>query len=162
MSRIPRSSFALEPGYFHIITRGNNRMKIFQDELDYQHYLTLLRYYKTHYQIKIFAYCLMPNHVHLLVETTKANTLPKFMQGLNLAYSLYHKKRYDWNGYLWQGRYKSYLIEKGKYFAACIEYIESNPSKAGLTANNEEYLWCSKKESHNGNRMSFLDVVGID
>lgn len=157
MPRIPRSAFALEPGCFHLITRGNNRTEIFRDHLDYHHYLTLLSYYKRCYEVKVYAYCLMPNHVHLLTEITRAKTLPKFMQGLNLAYTLYYKKRYTWEGHLWQGRYKSYLIEKEKYFFACIEYIEANPYKAGLVSESEDYLWCSKKERRERMVSSFLD-----
>lgn len=104
----------------------------------------------------------MPNHVHLLVETIKADILPKFMQGLNLAYSLYYKKRYEWIGYLWQSRYKSYLIERGKYFSACVEYIELNPVSAGLISNGDQYLWCSHKERIRGNPDGLLDDPGTD
>ncbi len=160
MARIPRSAFVLEPGYFHLITRGNNGMAVFQDELDYQHYLSLLRYYKRRFQVCLLAYCLMPNHVHLLTEVKSVEMLPKFMHGLNLAYSQHYKRRYLWNGHLWQGRYKSYLIEVEKYLMTCIDYIESNPEKAGLTSNREAYVWCSAKERLEGSFSGLVDSLG--
>ena len=158
MSRIPRNAFALQPGCFHVINRGNNGMDVFRDEIDYQHYLNLLRHYKRRYPAKVYAYCLMTNHIHLLMETMESRVLPKVMHGLNLAYSLYYKDRYGWNGHLWQDRYKSYLIEKEKYLVTCIEYIESNPVKAGLVSNGEAYLWCSAQERDKGNKNSLLDA----
>ena len=137
-------------------------MNVFQDELDYQHYLALLRHYKVRYRTKIYAYCLMSNHVHLLTETIKAKTLSKFMHGLNLAYSQYYKSRYPWNGHLWQDRYKSYIIEKEKYLVSCIEYIEANPIKAGLVFKGENYLWCSAKERMESNETGLLDIEGTN
>ena len=160
MARIPRSAFALEPGYFHLITRGNNGVAVFQDDLDYQHYLSLLRHYKRHFQVGLLAYSLMPNHVHMLVNIVKREALPKFMHGLNLAYSQYYKGRYSWNGHLWQGRYKSYLIEKDKYLTTCIEYIEANPEKAGLVQRREAYVWSSAKERFGKENQGLVDLLG--
>jgi len=160
MSRIPRSAFALDPGYFHLITRGNNGVTIFRDELDYQHYLNLLRHYKKHFNVCLLAYCLMPNHVHLLVELKKAGILHKFMHGLNFAYSRHYQQRYRWSGHLWQGRYKSYLVEAEKYLTTCIEYIESNPEKAGLVPKREEYVWCSAQERCSGCSNGLVDPLG--
>jgi len=137
-------------------------MTVFQDDLDYQHYLSLLKHYKSRFQVKILAYCLMPNHSHLLTEITKVNTLHKFMHGLNLAYSQHYKSRYPWQGHLWQDRYKSYLIEKEKYLLTCMEYIEANPVKAKLVLNAEDYVWCSARERTAGSFSGLLDLEGTN
>ena len=161
MARIPRSAFAPEAGCFHIINRGNNGMNLFQDELDFRHYLNLLQHYKRRFNMKLYAYCLMSNHVHLLVETKKLKDLYKAMHGINLAYTHHYKRRYLWNGHLWQDRYKSYVIEKSKYLITCISYIESNPVKAGIVSDPERYSWCSFKERQEGG-VGLLDPLGTD
>lgn len=159
MARVPRSAYALEPGIFHLIMRGNNGMIVFQDELDYQRYLSLLTHCKEKHCIKIYAYCLMNNHIHLLIETGRADGLPRFMHSLNFGYSLYHKGRHERVGHLWQGRYKSYVIEKEEYLSTCIQYIEANPVKAGLVSEPSAYPWSSYRSRTNGDGIALISIL---
>jgi len=104
MPRPPR--FILSQSYYHIITRGNNRNVVFKTKEDYLHFLDLINKYKKEHLFDIYHYCLMPNHVHFLIQTKKAPDFSIFMKKLNLAYFHYFKKRYGWTGHFWQGRFK--------------------------------------------------------
>jgi putative transposase len=135
-------------------------MTIFHDELDFQQYLNLMRHYKKRYKVKIYAYCLMSNHVHLLLEAARLVDLYKVMHGLNLAYTHHYKRRYLWNGHLWQDRYKSYVIERDDYLITCINYIEGNPVKAGIVGDSQEYPWCSVRDRTNDSNSELIDPMG--
>jgi putative transposase len=132
-----------EEGVIHILTRGNNRQRVFHDDKDYKVYLNTVRQYKPENKIRFYHYCLMPNHVHLIVEITHESNLSRFMKQLNLGYMFYYKKRYSYNGHLWQGRYKSLIISRDEYLMACARYIELNPVKAGIVKNPKEYQYSS-------------------
>jgi len=132
-----------EEGILHILTRGNNRQKVFHSDKDYQAYLDFLRRYREDNKIVIYHYCLMPNHIHLIIKITPKSNLAKFMKQLNLAYMYHYKKRYNYNGHLWQGRYKSLLISKDEYLITCARYIELNPVRAKITKDPEDYKYSS-------------------
>lgn len=132
-----------EEGVLHILTRGNNRQKVFENAKDYQAYLNFIKTYKQEHQFLLYHYCLMPNHVHLIIETTPKTDLAKFMKQLNLAYLYHYKKRYSHYGHLWQGRYKSLLISKDEYLITCGRYIELNPVRAKLVNDPKDYKWSS-------------------
>ena len=132
-----------ENGFLHILTRGNNRQIVFHDNNDYESYINLIKNYKHENKVKICHYCLMPNHIHLIVEISTESNLPRFMKQLNLAYLHYYKKKYKYDGHLWQGRYKSLIISKDEYLIACAKYIELNPLKAKIVNNPKEYKYSS-------------------
>ncbi|MBU2545491.1 transposase [Patescibacteria group bacterium] len=125
------------------MTRGNNRNIIFKEKEDYVFYLSLISKYKKEHSFDLYHYCLMPNHIHLLIQTNKATDFPIFMKKLNLAYHYYFKKKYGWTGYLWQGRFKSKPVGKDEYFIQCGKYIELNPTRANITKDPQEYLYSS-------------------
>ncbi len=132
-----------ETGVFHILTRGNNRQTVFKDERDYKYYLYLLKLYKEEHRFLLYHYCLMTNHVHLILETTSETNLSKLMKQLNLAYMYHFRKKYHYWGHFWQGRFKSLLIEKDEYLIACGRYVEFNPVRAKIVDNPKDYLWSS-------------------
>jgi len=141
---MPRTFRALpDTGVFHILTRGNNHRKVFVDDKDYRFYLGLLKKYKLEHGFLLYHYCLMPNHVHLVLETTARTNLSLFIKQINLKYFYHFQKRYSYSGHLWQGRFKSLLIEKDKYLTACGRYIELNPVKANIVTSPEKYLYSS-------------------
>ena len=142
MPRIKRVT--LENGCYHIITRGNQKQSVFQATEDYQRYLYLLSKYKRKFGFKLYCFCLMPNHVHLLIQVSDPNVLNKIMRGLNLSYTLYFNFRYKKVGHLWQDRYKSRIIQQDAYLLECINYIEANPVRASLAGEIEEYPWSSQ------------------
>jgi putative transposase len=128
---------------FHVLDRGNNRQIIFHKQEDFIYFLKLLERYKRELKFKLYHFCLMPNHVHLVLEPTIEGSLPKIMMRLTLAYSWYFNKRYGGVGHVWQGRYKSSLIDKGNYFIWCGLYVELNAMRAGLVSKPEGWRWSS-------------------
>jgi putative transposase len=133
-------------GCYHLVIRGNRRQKVFVDEKDYSVYLSRLRKYKIRFRIRLYGFCLMPNHVHLIVEVDDQKSLSSFMQGLNRSYSGYFNIRHAAVGHLWQGRFTSRLIAKDSYFINCISYVETNPVRAGMAASADEYPWSSCRQ----------------
>ena len=143
MPRRPR--LLLSQSYYHIITRGNNRNIVFKSDEDYLYYLKLVQKYKAEHGFDLFHYCLMPNHVHLLVKTKQANDFSAFMKKINIAYFHHYRQSYDWIGHFWQDRYRSQAVGKDEYFIQCGKYIELNPVRAGIVSEPQLYLYSSYK-----------------
>ena len=112
MARKPRIEF--EGGFYHVITRGNQKQKIFRDEQDFLKYLKFLSDYKERYGFSLYAYVLMQNHVHLLMQMGEI-PLSKILQGINQRYTMHFNRRDRTVGHLFQGRYKSILCDKDEY-----------------------------------------------
>ena len=140
MARRPRIEF--EGAFYHVITRGNQRQRVFKTEKDYAKYLEILADYKDRYEYFLYAYVLMNNHVHLLMETQVA-PLSKILQGINQRYTLYFNRKYRTVGHLFQGRYKAILCDKDEYLLSIIKYIHLNPVRAEVAKSPEEYRWSS-------------------
>ncbi|MCR4397210.1 MAG: transposase, partial [Candidatus Saccharicenans sp.] len=128
----------------HIIQRGNRNQPVFFIEDDKKTYLELLSHYSSRERVKIWCYCLMDNHVHLIA-------VPEDMLGLRRAIAETHKKytlminaRNKWRGHLWQGRFISYPMDE-TYLYRCMRYIERNPVRAGLVSRPEDYQWSSAR-----------------
>jgi len=128
--------------FYHITSRGNDRKKIFLSGTDFKKFLGYLKFAKEKFNFYLYAYCLMGNHYHLLLETTQAN-LSRIMQYLNTSYSIYYNVKRKRCGHLFQGRFKSILIEADSYFAELTRYIHLNPVRAKLTDSPEKYHWSS-------------------
>jgi REP-associated tyrosine transposase len=107
------------------VGHGNQRRKTFRGDNGYKAYLDRLEHYRAKFHVRIYAYCLMPNHVHLLLESG-FNPLGKFMQGLQQSYTLYFNRRYRKVGYLFQGRYKAIICDQDEYLLALLRYIHLN------------------------------------
>lgn len=127
----------------HIIQRGNNRQRIFKEEGDYEKFLSLIVKYRSKYGFDIYNYCLMSNHLHLLMKVTIGKDLPKLMQGVFQSFRFYYRKRYKYTGYLYQGRYKNKAIKTDEYLLECARYIERNPLRAGIVKDLSQYRWSS-------------------
>ncbi|MCG2706986.1 MAG: transposase [Candidatus Omnitrophica bacterium] len=143
---------------YHILNRGNHKQNIFLEESDFGKYLQLLKHYKKKYAFKLFGYCLMPNHIHLILEPRQPDNLAKFMQGLTQAYTAWFNKKYRKAGRLWQGRFKSMVVGKDDYFIECIYYIETNPVRAALALSPADYHWSSYRERTFGSENRLLDL----
>jgi putative transposase len=146
-----------ENGYLHVMCRGNNRRNVFIKPKDYQFYLWLAGKYKREAAIKIVHYCIMPNHVHFLLEVAPESNLASFMKRLNLVYFFHFRKKREYVGHLWQGRFKSKIIGKDNYFIQCGKYIELNPVRAGLCQAPEEYAFSSYMYYAYGKENELLD-----
>lgn len=148
MSRLPR---LYAPGYaHHIIQRGNNRTPCFFEEADRWRYLAFLVEASMKHQVAIHAYVLMKNHVHMLVSPQTAESCGRMMQSLGRRYVRYFNDRYQRSGTLWEGRYKSTLIDNHKYFFAVARYIEMNPVRAAMVKNPADYQWSSYMANGHG------------
>ncbi len=141
MARKPRSIG--ETGYCHVTARGNNHRQVFQAEGDFLVYRDLLRKYKVRYDISIHHYCLMTNHVHLLLKAGSSRALSKFMHGVQRSYFLLRQRLEGLSGHLWETPYGCSPIEKESYFLECARYVERNPLEAGLVKKPEDYRWSS-------------------
>jgi len=131
-----------ESGIYHIMMRGINRQSIFEDEEDYEKFIETLGRYKDQCGYKIFAYCLMGNHVHLLMEVGQ-EPLEQIMRRICGSYVYWYNWKYQRIGNLFQDRFKSEVVENDAYFLVVQRYIHQNPIKAGLVNRIEHYKWSS-------------------
>ncbi|MFH1062626.1 MAG: transposase [Candidatus Omnitrophota bacterium] len=127
---------------YHLTSRGDDRKKIFLSEFDFEKFLEYLKIAKEKFKFYLYAYCLMGNHYHLLIETTQPN-LSRIMQNINSSYTLYYNKKRSKCGHVFQGRYKSIIVEADEYFKELSRYIHLNPVKARIVNSPEEYKWSS-------------------
>ncbi|MEQ1600275.1 MAG: transposase [Methylophilaceae bacterium] len=141
MARLPRFYLPGQP--LHVIQRGNNREPIFAADDDYRFYLRCLQEAAKRHALKIHAYVLMTNHVHLLVSPETESSLPKTLQSIGRRYVQYFNFSYGRTGTLWEGRYKSTLIDSERYLLTCMRYIEMNPARANMVAQPGDYAWSS-------------------
>lgn len=145
---MPRISRAVAKGYpHHIIQRGNNRESVFFDDEDRKQYLSLLKKYSEKWSAPVLVYCLMSNHVHLMVSPLSDDSLYKMMQGLTLCYTQYVNRKYQRTGRLWESRYHSCIVDKEQYLWAVARYIEQNPVRAKIVKKAEAYPY-SSAETH--------------
>lgn len=141
MARSPRLSLPSFP--HHVIQRGNNRQPIFLAPKDYEVFLDCLREAKRKYQARLYAYVLMTNHVHLLVEPEHEGDLSRFMQSVGRRYVRYINDAYERTGTLWEGRFRSAIVSRDEYLITCSRYIELNPVRAGMVHHPRDYRWSS-------------------
>lgn len=135
----------LSQSFYHVMTRGNNKNQVFKTGSNYLYYLQLVKKYKKDLPFDLYHYCLMPNHIHMLIKTKRADNFSLFMKKLNLAYFHYYRKNYGWTGHFWQDRFKSQPVGKDEYFIQCGKYIELNPVRANITDKPESYPYSSYK-----------------
>jgi putative transposase len=143
---MPRIARIVGSGYpHHIVQRGNNKEKVFLGRKDYEAYLSFLEKYSEKKEASILAYCLMQNHVHLLVRPTENDGLAKMMQGVTLCYTQYFNRKEGRTGRLWECRYHSTVVDGDSYLWTVSKYIENNPVRAGIAKRPEDYSYSSAK-----------------
>ena len=141
MARLPRLNLPGIPQ--HVIQRGNNQQVSFFKDKDYAVYLDKLKLYSKKYSVAVHSYVLMTNHVHLLMTPETEQGVSQMMQSLGRYYVRYINQTYERTGTLWEGRYKSTLVDSDNYFLTVSRYIELNPVRAGMVAHPAEYPWSS-------------------
>ena len=146
MSRVAR--FILTDVPYHITQRGNFQQVVFLEDEDRKFYLDRLSQYSRKWKLDVLAYCLMNNHVHLVVIPREKNSLAKSLGTLNMCYSQYFNKKHDRQGHLWQARFYSAMMDEGHLHAA-VRYVECNPVRAGLVRYPWDWAWSSAR-SHLG------------
>ena len=143
MPRIPRGQ---QGGYaYHVINRGNGRGTVFHKTQDYEAFLSLLAEAKKRHRVKLFGFCLMPNHFHLVVEPAHQTALSQFMQWLLTSHVRRYHKHYGSSGHVWQGRFKSFAVQRDEYLITTLRYVLQNPVRAGLSETVHEWPWSSAR-----------------
>ncbi len=154
MARRPRLVLPEVP--LHVIQRGNNRQACFYADEDYLFYLDHLAEQSEKYGCTVHAYCLMTNHVQLLLTPEKAESVGLMMKGLGQRYVQYINRTYRRSGTLWEGRFKSCITREEPYVLACYRYIELNPVRACMVEHPAEYRWSSFRFNAQGEKSDFL------
>lgn len=156
MPRMARVVLAQYP--HHIVQRGHNRQVVFAEPEDYRRYLETLRTFKSEYGVDVYAYCLMTNHVHLLLAPSDSMGIGKLMKRLAGRQTRHHNRLEGRSGTLWEGRYKSSLVDSDSYLLACCRYIELNPVRARMVENPEDYPWSSCRHRFGSTAGDWLDL----
>lgn len=152
MPRLPRTVFAGIP--HHVTQRGNRREPVFFSDSDRRIYLDWLLHYCGKHEVEILAYCLMPNHVHLVVVPSDCDGLHRALRPLHMRHAQRINRERDWKGHLWQGRFYSSAMDEAHLWSA-VRYVERNPVRAGLARRAEWYRW-SSAAGHSGLRVDPL------
>ena len=155
MPRRPRRMS--ESGYMHVIVRGVGKQILFEDNMDFEHFLKRLKQYSLETEVRICAYCLMENHVHLLVHC-ELTSLALLMKKIGVSYSGYYNKKYDRVGHLFQDRYLSEPVETERYLVAVFRYILQNPQKAGI-CKASDYNWNSYRFYEDPPKFMDLELI---
>ncbi len=155
MARKPRIEY--EGCVYHVLIRGNHKQIVFHDKQDFNKYISLLISYKKRMNFKLYAYVLMQNHNHLLLEAGKV-PLSKIMQGINQSYTMYYNRKYSKVGHLFQGRYKSIVCDADSYLAVLVRYIHLNPVRTMVVKKPEDYKWSGHNDYLSENINSLLDT----
>jgi putative transposase len=156
MARLPRIVVPNLP--HHVTQRGNRRQQTFFCSSDYQYYLDVLSRTCKSYSVKILAYCLMPNHIHLILQPGCEKSLALAVSETHCAYTRMINFKKGWQGHLWQGRFFSVPMDD-EYFIKCVQYIELNPVRANICKDPIDYKWSSGR-SHLGSQED--TIISVD
>jgi REP-associated tyrosine transposase len=156
---MPRTARIVIANYpHHVVQRGHNRQAVFAGEDDYRYYLDNLAEWKSKYECKVYAFCLMTNHVHLVVDPgEEPEALGKLMKRLAGRQTRYVNRLEGRSGTLWEGRFKSSPIENNRYLLACCRYVEMNPVVVGLCDEPVDYPWSSCRSKVDNSQYEWLD-----
>jgi putative transposase len=158
MPRPPRLEFS--GAVYHVIARGNEQRDVFRSDSDREFYLRRLAHYRDRFHFRLYAYCLMTNHVHLALETGPV-LLSRIVLALHGSYAQAFNRRHERVGHLFQGRYKAFLVQKTSYLLSLVHYIHQNPVKAGLVTEARNYRWSSDRFYRGTRAPDWLDTGGL-
>ncbi|WP_053360782.1 transposase [Bacillus sp. FJAT-27251] len=147
-------------GIYHIMLRGINRQTIFEDDADKSKFLETLEKYKEISRFELYAYCLMDNHIHLLIKES-GDTISEAMKRISSSYVYWYNLKYDRCGHLFQDRFKSEAVDSARYFLTVLRYIHQNPLKAGIVQNVFDRQWTSIREYVHKRKIVDIDQ-GLD
>ncbi len=145
-------------GNYHVVMRGINKQRIFEDKQDYDKYFWILKDQQIQSNFSLFAWCLMPNHIHLLIKE-KTTPMSQIFQGIGSRFVYWYNTKYKRTGPLFEGRYKSEPVDEGAYFLKVVRYIHLNPVKAGICKTPEEYPYSSYSYYFNNPKYSDSDLL---
>jgi len=143
---MPRTARASVGGVcYHVLNRGNSGKRVFRSQADYKNFVQLLRDAEQRVSLRILAYCLLPNHFHLVLWPYREGELSTWMQWLLTAHVRRHHQRYQSHGHIWQGRFKAFPIQQDEHLLTVFRYVEQNPLRKALVDKSENWLWSSLK-----------------
>ncbi len=160
---MPRVTRGLVDGFvYHVLNRGNDRQVVFRKSQDYGSFIDLMREAKQKYPVKIFAYCLMPSHFHMVLMPMRAEELSKWMQWLMTSHVRRYHRHYGTSGHVWQGRFKSFVIQEDSHLLTVLRYVEGNPVRASLVKSAREWWWSSHRERIGKRLRLLVDEIPIE
>jgi putative transposase len=159
MTRLRRMYF--NRAVYHVCIRGNNKAEILADDDDKLMFLRILARFRQRLKFKLYGFVIMDNHAHLVIEPAGNLTISRIMQSIELSYSVLYRAKYRYYGYVWQGRFRSNIINGENYLTACIDYIHDNPVRAEIVGSAKEYRW-SSYNMYNGEDGCLEKVIAID
>jgi len=156
---MPRSARADVGGYcYHVINRGNGRAQVFHKDEDYAAFVRLLRAGCARFPTRLLAYCLMPNHFHLVLWPRQGGELGAWMQWLLTTHVRRYHKHYHSSGHVWQGRFKAFPVQEDEHLLTVLRYVERNPLRAALVDQAELWPWSSLRYWLDPGKLPFLDA----
>jgi putative transposase len=160
---MPRSARGLADGYvYHVLNRGNNKKQVFHKSGDYDSFIRLMGDAKKRHPLQIYGYCLMPNHFHMILRPPRAECLSFFMRWLLTSHVRRYHGYHETSGHLWQGRYKSFIIQEDEHFLTALRYVERNPLRAHLVSSGLDWPWSSLKENTGSSAQNLLDPLPLE
>ena len=160
---MPRIARGLVNGFvYHVLNRGNGGQEVFHKDQDYEAFIELMKEVKARYDIKIFTYCLMPNHFHMVIVPIQAEELSKGMQWLMTSHVRRYHRHYESSGHIWHGRFKSFIIQEDNHLLTVLRYVEGNPVRAGLVNSAKDWLWSSHREAIGERPPLLVDEIPIE
>jgi putative transposase len=160
---MPRIARGLVDGFiYHVINRGNGRHEVFHKDQDYRSFIKLMIEAQSRKLLKVLAYCVMPNHFHMLLMPSKGVELSKWMQWLMTSHVRRYHRHYKSSGHVWQGRFKSFIVQKDDHLLTVIRYIERNPVRAGLVRTAKDWSWSSYRGRCASNPALLLSELPIE
>ena len=155
---MPRPLRPVDSGLvYHVINRGNNRQAVFRKEGDFQAFLAALADLKERKPFQLFGYCLLNNHFHLLVRPTGESTISRIMQSLLVSHTQRYHRHYHSGGHVWQGRFKSPVVQSDEHLLTVLRYIEANPLRAQIVERADDYRWSSYRVHGLGEKDDLVD-----
>ncbi|MFQ5502930.1 MAG: transposase [Phycisphaerae bacterium] len=159
---MPRTARASAGGIcYHAINRGNGGAQVFQDDRDYHTFVDLLEQANDHTPMRLVGFCLMPNHIHLVLWPRHDGDLSRYMQWLLTSHVRRHHRRYGTSGHVWQGRFKAFPIQADDHLLTVLRYVERNPFRANLVPQAQEWTWSSLSMRRAG-QAAFLNDGPVD
>jgi putative transposase len=146
---------------YHALNRGNNRARVFFQAADCEQFLDALRQTWERYPFRLYAYCLMKNHFHLVLEPAAGQSISRILQSLTVAHTWHYHKRRRTSGHVWQGRFKSSIIASDEHLRTVMRYVEANPLRAGLVTDLRDYPWSSYLAHGLGQSLPVLDEAPV-
>ncbi len=159
---MPRFARGLVNGFiYHVLNRGNGGQEVFHKDQDYESFIDLMKEAKVRHTLKILAYCLMPNHFHIVAVPARAEELSKGTQWLMTSHVRRYHRHYGSSGHIWQGRFKSFIIQSDNHLLTVLRYVEGNPGRAGLVNSAKDWPWSSHREAIGERSRSLVDEIPL-